>query len=374
MRIQNDIRDTDGPLPSGEGTFRIPLKRPGVRGSIGRSIDFQVDRELVRDDGWRDVFVNLRWRPALNVRAGQFKLPFSLEETSPTTALDFMYRARAARQLAPGRDPGAMAYGALANGVVRYEAGIFTKDGRNSRRPDSDRVQGKGTLAARLRVMPFSRSSGALRSLDLGAAGITSQLPEGLPALRGRTALDATFFSSDRIVGGRRRRVGLELAWQPGPFAVKSEYIRVTDERPAASGIDGRLEATAWYASAMWVITGEAKGAGLDLACSTGTSRRTGHRRGWRPCGVAAVSRRLTHRVGHSHRHRRRELESQPLGAGAVQSDSRASRSPGVTVAVLASRIQNSVHHLTGTTRTTGTTGTGTRLRRAIIIWLGARA
>jgi phosphate-selective porin OprO/OprP len=264
LRVQNDIRETDGPLPSGEDGFKVPLKRAGVRGAIGRSIDFQVDRELVRDDGWRDVFVNLRWRPALNLRAGQFKLPFSLEETTGLTVLDFMYRARAARQLAPGRDPGAMAYGELSDGAVRYEAGVFRKDGRNARRTDSDRVQGGRTLAARIRVQPLAGASPAWRTLDVGIAVMHSTLRPGVPALRARTALDATFFSPDDPVAGDRDRLGLELAWQPGPFGVKSEYIRLTDERPDTAPTRAPLVASGWYASAMCVLTGEQKVAGLS--------------------------------------------------------------------------------------------------------------
>jgi phosphate-selective porin OprO/OprP len=264
LRVQNDMRETDGPLPSGENGFKVPLKRAGVRGAIGRSIDFQIDRELVRDDGWRDVFVNLRWRPALNLRAGQFKLPFSLEETTGLTVLDFMYRARAARQLAPGRDPGATAYGELADGTVRYEAGVFRKDGRNARRPDSDRVQGGRTLAARVRVQPLARASPAWRTLDVGIAVMRSTLRPGVPALRARTALDATFFSPGDPVAGDRDRLGLELAWQPGPFGVKSEYIRLSDERPDTAASRAPLVASGWYASAACVLTGERKSAGLS--------------------------------------------------------------------------------------------------------------
>ena len=264
LRVQNDFRDTDVPLPAGEGEYRMSLRRFGVRGAIGRSIDYVVDRELVREDAWRDYYVQLRWRPSLNLRAGQFKLPFSLEETTSLTALDFMYRARAARQLAPGRDPGAMAFGRLAGGALRYEAGYFIRDGRNARRPNSDRVQGQDTLAGRLRLLPFANASPILRTLDVGVAATASRLRSGLPALRGRNALDATFFSPEQVVDGTRRRLGVELAWQPGPLGVKSEYIRLTDEHPDDVP-NAEMVATGWYLSAMWVLTGEAKAAGLSV-------------------------------------------------------------------------------------------------------------
>jgi phosphate-selective porin OprO/OprP len=68
-------------------------------------------------------------------------------------------------------------------------------------------------------------------------------------------------------VQGQRRRVGLEARWRPGPFSVKSEYIRVTTERLGQSVEDMDLSpvlATGWYVSGTWAITGEAKADGLD--------------------------------------------------------------------------------------------------------------
>jgi hypothetical protein len=48
---------------------------------------------------------------AIRVRAGRFKVPFSLEETTGVKHLDFVDRSLAATQLAPGRDVGVMAHG-----------------------------------------------------------------------------------------------------------------------------------------------------------------------------------------------------------------------------------------------------------------------
>lgn len=123
-------------------------------------------------------------------------------------------------------------------------------------------------MAARAVVAPFaSAPSSVLDDFEVGAAFTTSRLPEGFPALRGRTALDAAFFSPQLWVRGRRQRVGLQLRWRPGPFSIEAEHIRVTDER-RGEGIDGTdlspFLSTGWYVGVTWAVTGERKAAGLD--------------------------------------------------------------------------------------------------------------
>jgi phosphate-selective porin OprO/OprP len=94
-----------------------------------------------------------------------------------------------------------------------------------------------------------------------------SDLPEGMSDLRGRTELDSTFYRPEIMVGGERRRIGLEARWRPGPFSIKSEYIRLTDERLGQSIENTDLSpfvSSGWYLSGTWAITGEAKVDGLD--------------------------------------------------------------------------------------------------------------
>jgi phosphate-selective porin OprO and OprP len=218
-------------------------------------------------DPWRDVYVDYRQFAYAEVQAGKFKLPFSLDETTSSTNLDFVYRSRAATQLAPGRDHGAMVHGRVLKGKLHYEVGMFDHDGKNARTNNPDRVFGGTTVAGRVTMQPFRRQKTAVRDLQFGVAFTHSDVPTGYSSLRGRTALDASFFPSDVWVQGQRRRVGLEARWRPGPFSVKSEYIRVTTERLGQSVEDMDLSpvlATGWYVSGTWAITGEAKADGLD--------------------------------------------------------------------------------------------------------------
>ena len=228
--------------------------------------DYQVEYEFSSDEHWRDVYVNYRQFNHLQVQAGKFKLPFSLDENTSSANLDFVYRSRAATQLAPGRDRGVMVHGRVLN-VLQYEAGLFNHDGGNARTDNPDRVFGGTTTAGRATVQPFRSSKSLLSDLQFGAAFTGSDVPEGIAALRGRTALDAPFFPSDLWVRGSRRRVGLEARWRPGPFSVKAEYIRVQSERRGQSVEDADLSpfiGTGWYVSGTWLATGEKKASGAD--------------------------------------------------------------------------------------------------------------
>src|SRR4030095_6354240 len=63
-----------------------------------------------------------------------------------------------------------------------------------------------------------------------------------------------------------RLRLGAELSWEPGPFVVKGEVIRVRDQR-LGQGIRGEglpdLLSRGWYFTVGWVLTGEPAAGGV---------------------------------------------------------------------------------------------------------------
>jgi phosphate-selective porin OprO and OprP len=266
-RVQADTRRSDAPIEEGDSSFDIARRRIGVEGEIGRFADFQVERELNDDDPWRDVYLNVRQFTAIQVQGGKFKLPFSLDETTSATNLDFVYRSRIATQLAPGRDRGVMVHGRLFKRTFEYEAGVFEHDGNNARTAAGDRVFGDRTVAVRLVAEPFRPTKGALEDFHVGVAFTTSDVPEGVTGLRGRTAFDQSFFPSRVYVSGTRRRTGIEFRVRPGPASIKAEYVRATDERRGMSVEDtdlSRFLAKGWYVSGSYAITGDPKSKGLD--------------------------------------------------------------------------------------------------------------
>jgi phosphate-selective porin OprO/OprP len=265
-RVRADLRESEAPTGSADA-FDLARRRIGVEGLVRGVVGFQIEREINDDEPWRDVFVNYRQFPSVQVQAGKFKLPFGLEENTSSTNLDFVYRSRQATQLAPGRDRGLMVHGRLLDRVLGYEAGVFEHDGDNARSRNPERVFGGTTIAARVTAQPLRSRKSLFRDLQVGAAVTSSRLPEGMAALRGRTALDASFFPADVWVQGMRRRLGLELRWRQGPSSVRAEYTRVSTERREQSVSDTDLSdliASGWYVSGTYLVTGERKSAGAD--------------------------------------------------------------------------------------------------------------
>jgi phosphate-selective porin OprO/OprP len=248
-------------------SFELTRRRIGIEGQVAGLVDFQVEGEIEGDDPWRDVYANYRQFDIAQIQAGKFKLPFSLDENTSATNLDFAYRSRSASQLAPGRDRGVMVHGRGLDRLLAYQAGVFVHDGRNARTSSPELVYGDRTLAGRLQVQPLRSTKSLFRDLQVGLAATASDVPEGISGIRGRTALDESFFPSRLWVQGARRRVGLELRWRPGPASVKAEYMRVTTERRGQSVDDADLSplvAAGWYVSGTYLVTGERKSGGVD--------------------------------------------------------------------------------------------------------------
>jgi phosphate-selective porin OprO/OprP len=269
-RVQVSSRTSDAAIgDEDEAAADLARRRVGIEGSIGRYADFQVERELGDDiDPWRDVYINYSQFDQIQFQFGKFKQPFGLDENTGATNLDFAYRSLIASTLAPGRDRGYMVHGRLLDRTVRYELGKFDHDGSNARpkRP-TDRVFGSETKVGRLSAVPFRTLKSPADEFEIGVAWASSDLVEGFSAIRGKTVFDQTFFSNDFLVLGRRKRLGFEARFRPGPVSIQAEYSRVTDERLGESVEDtdlSLLRGRGWYVSGTWALTGDSKADGLD--------------------------------------------------------------------------------------------------------------
>jgi phosphate-selective porin len=266
-RIQGDSRASRAAVERADSdTFDVGRRRVGIAGEIGGTLEFQIERELEDAVPWRDLYVNYRPMRGAQIQAGQFKLPFGLEETTSAGNLDFIYRSIVSTRLAPGRDRGTMLHGRVADRVLRYEIGVFAHDGENVRPKHAGRVSGGRTVAGRLTVEPFRNMKSAFSDLQVGFAMTHSSLPEGFPTVRGRSVLGVSFFDSDLWVKGTRRRDGVQLRWRPGRFSVASEVMRLSDDRrgQGSAGTDlSPFVARGWYVSGTWVVAGAADAANV---------------------------------------------------------------------------------------------------------------
>jgi phosphate-selective porin OprO and OprP len=268
-RLQGHVRDSEAPeIEESAQTLDFARRRVGVEGEIANKLFFQVEAEIGSSEIWRDVYANYTQFDTVQIQGGKFKLPFGLEENTGSTNLDFVYRSMASTRLAPGRDIGVMVHGRVLNRFLRYEVGGFDHDGRNARSNDPEHVFGGPTLVGRVDVLPFRHQKSELSDLMVGVAYTTTDVDEGLSGLQARTVFGYPFLSEpDLWVNGPRRRLGVEARIRPGPASIKSEYMRLTSAR-LGQGTDGSdlrdFEASGWYVSGTWVLTGEKKADNVD--------------------------------------------------------------------------------------------------------------
>lgn len=272
-RVQGDFRAFSPDLKTDEGTFDLNRARIGLDGDFLKHFQYQVEHEFRETFGglkskhpWRDVYIDFNYFDNFQVQVGKFKVPFSMEQTTGVANLDFVERARLADDLAPARDIGVMLHGRFFMRGFGYEAGVFRNDGENSE--SHDNVRGKRTYALRLTGTPLRplRLPLELGKIELGAATVSTDVPEGLNGLRGQTNAGKDFFSR-LYVQGRRLRFGTEFRWQPGPFSLKGEWVHVSEERHHQSIRETDLPAKisrGWYVAAAWTITGESTDGGVE--------------------------------------------------------------------------------------------------------------
>ncbi len=268
-RLQGHVRHSDAPeIEESAQTLDFARRRVGVEGEIANKLFFQVEAEIGSDEIWRDVYADYTQFDGIQIQGGKFKLPFGLEENTGSTNLDFVYRSMASTRLAPGRDIGVMVHGRVLKRFLRYEGGVFDHDGRNARLHDPEHVSGGPTLAGRVDVLPFRHHKSELSDLMVGVAYTTTDVDEGLSGLQARTVFGFPFLSEpDLWINGPRRRFGIEARIRPGPASIKAEFMRVTSARHGQS-TDGQdlsdFEASGWYVSGTWVLTGEKKADGVE--------------------------------------------------------------------------------------------------------------
>ena len=273
-----------------EGAVDVPgwelhRNRIGISGYLSKKIEYEIERELTEKEltdkdilagvteasHWKDVNVNLTFVKNAQVQIGKFKVPFGLDQLTGVTHNDFIYRSLGASYLAPARDIGAMVHGRFFKRGLNYWAGFFQHDGDNAR---SKKIQGGDeTFAARVTGMPFRKiASGSVAAIEVGSSFAISALsddsfrPNGL---RGRTVVSQDTFAEPVYVKGRRRRWEADADWASGPFAARTEYTWVSDDRLGQGLGDENLpdaRARSWYVSGVWVVTAEDKTRPLKAA------------------------------------------------------------------------------------------------------------
>lgn len=253
-------KDNHGNSIQGNDTFLLRRARPIFSGTVFKDFDFL----FVPDFGGSsvqifDAYLNYRYAPWLQVRAGKYKVPVGLEQLQSDQYTFFNERGLPT-DLVPNRDIGFQLWGEAANGRLSYAAGVFNGvgDGRNTSNAD---FEDHREFAGRIFVQPFKGTGvTALQNLGFGVGGSWGNVSANASGLSSGYLTDGqqTFFTYTNgvVADGTHWRVSPQGYYYWGPFGLLGEYV-ISDQEVSKGATSADLRNTAWQIAAGWVLTGE---------------------------------------------------------------------------------------------------------------------
>jgi len=251
VQVQSEAGDQgDARFSDGNDRFYLRRARLNAAGRFLEEFNFRAELDLAgslaNTTAFRaqltDAYVNWNRFDSANVRVGQFKTPFGLEQLYQDSQLTFAERSLVSDRLTPGRQLGAQAGGEYWFDRFNWAAGVFNGNGINQNFNDNDRF----LEVARVSVAPVSG-----RYFDQ-----PSRWTIGIDSFRSRDAnvsmatefgIDSTPTSAakDNIFAGVRRGIGYDSQVQFGPFEAWGEYLQVTFD-PSDRLPLGHLKSNGW--------------------------------------------------------------------------------------------------------------------------------
>jgi phosphate-selective porin OprO/OprP len=223
--------------------FRLRRARIGMTGDFAEQFDFKIEGDFEQNDGTSpsnrvdfsgtDIWLNWHQFPAAQIKLGQYKAPFGLEQLTPDTALYFAERSLPTGAITPDRQIGVQLWGKPFTNVwpeqkdlLTYYAGIFNGNGRNINNNDNNNFMYVGRLESTLFK---SKIWGQESSLKLGADVLNSRDDAGTNISQGLTLLvnDDGSLSPFVLPEADERTAWSVDAWlKLGPFDLIGEFLQ----------------------------------------------------------------------------------------------------------------------------------------------------
>src|SRR5438093_9250 len=221
--------------------FRLRRARINLTGDFAENFDFKIEGDFEQSDGLSssrtafeatDIFVNWHQFPEAQVKIGQWKAPFGLEQLTPDTTLYIIERSLPTGALTPERQIGVQLWGKPfahiwpeEKDLLTYYAGIFNGNGRNTTNSDNQNFMYVG----RLELLPFKgKIFGQDSSLKLGGDVLNSRDDKGTNISQSGNLLVNTdgSLSAFTLPGADERTAWSVDAWlNVGRFDLIGEYL-----------------------------------------------------------------------------------------------------------------------------------------------------
>jgi phosphate-selective porin OprO/OprP len=233
--------------------FRLRRARINLTGDFAENFDFKVEGDFEQSDGTSnnrtdfsgtDIFVNWHQFPEAQIKVGQWKAPFGLEQLTPDTTLFVAERSLPTGAITPDRQVGAQLWGKPFTNIwpeqkdlLTYYAGIFNGNGRNVTVNDNNNFMYVG----RLELMPFKgKIFGQDSSLKLGADVLNSRDDKGTNISQSLNLLVNSDGSlSPFVLPGADERTawGVDAWFKLGRFDLIGEYLQEKVDGRTVAGV-----------------------------------------------------------------------------------------------------------------------------------------
>jgi phosphate-selective porin OprO/OprP len=267
----------EGRLPDGpnqvKDRFRLRRARVNLIGDFAEKFDFKVEGDFGVSDGLSssrtgfsatDIFVNWHQIPEANIKVGQWKAPFGLEQITPDTKILTIERSLPTGALTPERQLGIQIWGKpLTNlwpeqkDLLTYYAGIFNGNGRNITINDNNNFMYVG----RLELLPWK---GELLSQDaslkFGGDVLNSRDDAGTnisQALNLKVNADGSLTPYTLPSADERTAWSLDAWFNIGPFDLIAEYFSEDVDGRTVAGVAptfADFDPSGWYVQGSYFV------------------------------------------------------------------------------------------------------------------------
>jgi phosphate-selective porin len=221
--------------------FRLRRARVNLTGDFAEQFDFKVEGDFGQNDGTNnnrtafsgtDIWLNWHQFPAAQIKAGQWKAPFGLDQLTPDTSLYTIERTLPTGAITPDRQIGVQLWGMPFTNIwpeqsdlLTYYAGIFNGNGKNTTVNDNNNFMYVGRLESTLFKDVFGKGS----FLKLGADVLNSRDDKGTNISQsGNLLVNSDGSLSPFTLPGADERTAWSVdAWlKLGPFDLIGEYLQ----------------------------------------------------------------------------------------------------------------------------------------------------
>jgi phosphate-selective porin OprO and OprP len=266
--------DTSGPGVGREdgllSQFDVPRMRLSLSGGAFRPwlrYLFQFDFSRTSGEGGskiKDAMLEMRpedW--PIRLAAGQFKVPFGLQQLTSSGRQQFVDRAVTDAKFVPGRDAGVMIAGSGGGDRLGYEFGVFNGSGEGVRQSNASHL-----WAGRIFVEPFGAyqlAEGAAESGDRAILHVGVGARGGDP-IRGRATQGVVEEAEHQSA------VNVEFALRLPRFYSTVEHYWMTDENQAPASA-GDVPSRGFHAQAGYALAPRRTEVALRIARVLGDTR-----------------------------------------------------------------------------------------------------